>query len=93
MKNIKHPVIELLVYFVYQKGEYRVQRSSHIRRHTNRWYGLKGTKVDQSCFNDPIKWIKARVSEPCPRKGVCRGDSRLPGILQIRTSSSGNSKS
>ena len=55
MKNIKHPVIELLVYFVYQKGEYQVQRSSHIRRHTNRWYGLKGTKVDQSCLNDPVK--------------------------------------
>ena len=29
-----------------------------------RWYGVKGTKVDQSCFNDPVKWIKAQVSEP-----------------------------
>ena len=88
MKNIKHPVIELLVYFVYQKGKYQVQRSSHIRRHTNRWYGVKGTKVDQSCFNELVKWIKALVSEPSPCKGVCRRDS-----LQIRTRSSGINKS
>ena len=48
-------------------------------------YGVKGTEVDQSCFNDPVKWIKIQVSEPCPRKGVHRGDSRLWGILQIST--------
>ena len=34
-----------------------------------------------SCFNDHVKWIKVRVSGFC--KGVCRGDSRLWGILQI----------
>ena len=28
------------------------------------WYGVRGTEVDQSCFNDPVKWIKAWVSEP-----------------------------
>ena len=52
-------------------------------------YGVKGTKVDQSYFNAPVKWIKAWVSEPCLRKGVHRGDSLLGGILQIRTCSSG----
>ena len=91
MKNIKHPVIELLVYFVYQKGEYQVQRSSHIRRHTNRWYGVKGTKVDQSCFNDSVKWTKALVSEPAPQ--VHRGDAQLREILKISTRQSGNGKS
>ena len=59
---------------------------------TTRWYGFKGTKVDQSCFNDPVKWIKTRVSEPCPRNWVCRGDSQLQEILQIRIHLSGNSK-
>ena len=28
----------------------------------------KGTEVDQSCFNDPVKWIKDQVSEPPPAK-------------------------
>ena len=28
----------------------------HPRRNTNE-YGVKETEVDQSCFNDPVKWI------------------------------------
>ena len=36
---------------------------SQPRRHITQWCGVKGTEVDQSCFNDPVKWIKARVSE------------------------------
>ena len=38
--------------------------SSQPRRHITQWCGVKGTEVDQSCFNDPVKWIKARASEP-----------------------------
>ena len=32
-----------------------IESSSHARCHTTPWYGVKGTKVDQSCFNDPVK--------------------------------------
>ena len=40
-----------------------------------------------------LHWIKVRISEVCPRKGVRRGDSRLWGTLQILTRQSGNGKS
>ena len=32
--------------------------SSHPRGHATRSYGIKGTEVDQSCFINPVKWIK-----------------------------------
>ena len=72
-------------------AQYKYKLASHPRRLTNQ-YGVKETEVDQSCFNDLVKWIKARVSELCHRRGVRRGDSRLWGILQIRTRLSGNSE-
>ena len=57
-----------------------IASTSNPRQHTIRCYGVKGTEVDQSCFNDPVKWIKVQVSEPCPRKGAFREDSGLCGI-------------
>ena len=58
------------------------------------WYGVKGTEVDQSCFNDPVIWIKGLGlwSVPPVKKGVRRGDS-LGGTLQLSTRLSGNGKS
>ena len=70
-----------------------IASTSNPRQHTIRCYGVKGTEVDQSCFNDPVKWINVQVSEPCPHKGVHKGNSRLWGILQILTRRSGNGKS
>ena len=32
--------------------------SSHPMCHAICWYGVKGTEVDQSCFINPVKWIK-----------------------------------
>ena len=32
-----------------------IASTSHPRGDTTSWYGVKGTEVDQSCFNDPAK--------------------------------------